>query len=182
MTSSTNVLSCIQKLTWRGKHLILKSLMVILPVRVDVVDNESDDNVFIFSPCHSFEMLPPPKKYIIFNTRVFPVIQPKEFLEAVCQFGGPKSSDEGVAWHSQIQHCQWFYFAIKIGSDSEICTAKHCSSETEPASSKQNLCQSINSGVKSPCSLSSKVIEGDKSPVTDWLFSTVGILQCSAVC
>lgn len=106
MTSSTNVLSCIQKLTWRGKHLILKSLMVILPVRVDVVDNESDDNVFIFSPCHSFEMLPPPKKYIIFNTRVFPVIQPKEFLEAVCQFGGPKSSDEGVAWHSQIQHCQ----------------------------------------------------------------------------
>lgn len=125
---------------------------------------------------------PPPKKYIIFNTRVFPVIQPKEFLEAVCQFGGPKSSDEGVAWHSQIQHCQWFYFAIKIGSDSEICTAKHCSSETEPASSKQNLCQSINSGVKSPCSLSSKVIEGDKSPVTDWLFSLTEQWEfCSAL-
>lgn len=115
--------------------------------------------------------LPPLKKYITCSTKVFLVIQPKEFLEAVSQFGGPKSSDEGWAWHLKVQHCQWFCFTIKIGSDSEICTAKHCSSETQPASSRQTLCQSINSGVKSPCSLSSKVIEDDKSPVTDWLFS-----------
>lgn len=110
-----------------------------------MADNESDDNVSIFSLCHSFEMFLPwcifffflkKKKYVVSNNKDFRVIQPKEFLEAVSQFGGPESSDEGGARPLQTQHCQWFYFCvlpIKIGSDSEICTAKRHSSKTQPA-------------------------------------------------
>lgn len=76
------------------------------------------------------------KKYVVSNNKDFHVIQPKEFLEAVCQFGGPESSDEGGAWPLQTQHCQGFYFCvlpIKIGSNSEICTAKCRSSKMQPA-------------------------------------------------